>query len=86
MGRDSLAFGSVADYLRVPAGFVHTSIAKDLSAASPDPRDRGQWDSWFADSRDNPGEPSNYEQVRYGNPRSFAAELARVRASPARGK
>jgi hypothetical protein len=65
MGRDSLAFGSLGDYLRIPEHHVHTSIATE---------------SWFADARENPGAPENYEQPRYGNPASFADEFERARS------
>jgi hypothetical protein len=40
------------------------------------------FESWFADARQNPGAPENYEQPRWGNPTSFAAKLAQMRGSP----
>ncbi|MFO7562453.1 MAG: hypothetical protein R6X02_07405 [Enhygromyxa sp.] len=68
VGREGLAFGSTGEYLRVPEHFVHTSIAAGAVM-----------ESWFADARDNQGAPENYEQVRHGNPMSFAAKLAQLR-------
>ena len=73
MGKDTLALGSVGEYLRVPDHHVHTSIAADPQAEPP------VIESWFADARDNPGERENYEQPRYGNPTSFAAKFEQVR-------
>jgi hypothetical protein len=74
MGRDTLAFGSVGDYLRVPDHHVHTSIVADPDAVPP------SFESWFADARQNPGARENYEQPRYGNPTSFAAKLTQIRS------
>ncbi len=74
MGRDSLAFASIGDYLRIPDHFVHTSIAADPKTDDP------VYESWFADTRQNPGVADNYEQPRYGNPMSFAAKLEQVRS------
>ena len=73
MGRDTLAFGSIGDYLRVPDQHVHTSIVADPQAAEL------SFESWFADARENPGASDNYEQPRWGNPSSFAAKLAQMR-------
>jgi hypothetical protein len=73
MGRDTLAFGSVGDYLRVPDHYVHTSIVADPNAA------KREFQSWFADARQNPGAPENYDQPRWGNPTSFAAKLEQMR-------
>jgi hypothetical protein len=73
MGADTLALGSVGEYLRVPDHCVHTSIVADPEAEPP------VIESWFADARDNPGDRENYEQPRYGNPTSFAAKFEQVR-------
>jgi hypothetical protein len=73
MGHDTLAFGSVGDYLRLPDHHVHTSIVADPDAAQP------VFESWFADARQNPGAPENYEHPRHGNPTSFAAKLEQMR-------
>lgn len=73
MGKDSLAFGSVGDYLRVPDHHVHTSIVADPSADPP------TFESWFADAAQNPGALENYQQPRFGNPTSFAVKLEQVR-------
>lgn len=72
MGKDSLAFGSTGDYLRVPDHHVHTSIVADPAA------EEWVFESWFADTRQNPGAPENYHHPRYGNPTSFAAKLEQM--------
>lgn len=73
MGKVTLALGSRGEYLRVPDYHVHTSIAADPQAEPP------VYETWFADTRDNPGAPDNYEQPRYGNPTSFAAKAEQLR-------
>ncbi|KIG17551.1 Mannose-6-phosphate isomerase [Enhygromyxa salina] len=73
LGRDSLAFGSIGDYLRLPAAHVHTSIVADPGAV------KLQLESWFADMREDPGAGDNYTTPRYGNPTSFAAKFQQMR-------
>jgi hypothetical protein len=73
LGASSLAFGSAIDHLVVPAEWVHTSIAAD-------PRIEGSpLESWWADARENPGTPENYDQVVWGNPGSFASKFEQMR-------
>lgn len=73
LGADAFAFGSIGDQLEVPAAWVHTSIPADPSdAASP-------LESWWADSREDPGATERYEQPTWGNPTSFAAKFEQVR-------
>lgn len=73
LGRDSLAFGSVGEYLRVPDEHVHTSIVDDPQAAAP------RLESWFADMRRDVGAKQLYEQPCCGNPSSFAAKFEQMR-------
>lgn len=73
LDRDSLAFGSIGEYLRVPAEHVHTSIIADPRATSL------QLESWFADMREDPGAADNYDTPRWGNPTSFAAKFEQMR-------
>ncbi|PRP93179.1 hypothetical protein ENSA5_44460 [Enhygromyxa salina] len=73
LGRDSLAFGSIGEYLRVPDEQVHTSIVADPLAEDV------RVESWFAAMGESPGEGANYEQPRYGNPCSFADKFAQMR-------
>ncbi|PRQ09204.1 hypothetical protein [Enhygromyxa salina] len=73
LGRDSLAFGSIDDYLRLPAEHAHTSIVADPKATPL------QLESWFADMREDPGAADNYTTPRYGNPTSFAAKFEQMR-------
>lgn len=72
LGRDAFAFGSTIDRLEVAPAWVHTSIPRDEHPDSP-------LESWWADSREDPGAPSNYEVPVWGNPTSFAAKFAQVR-------
>jgi hypothetical protein len=73
LGAEALAFGSRIDRLVVPSGWVHTSIPAD-------PRIEGsELESWWADSRENPGARDNYEQVVWNNPGTFADKFEQVR-------
>src|SRR5262249_43205915 len=73
LGRDSFAFGSIGDYLRVPDGYAHTSIVDDPRSAAP------KLESWFADMRVDLGAAKYHEQPRWGNPTSFAKKFAQMR-------
>ena len=73
LGRDSFAFGSIGDYLRVPDEHAHTSIIEDPRAATV------RLESWFADMRVDLGAAKYYEQPRWGNPTSFAKKFAQMR-------
>ncbi|MFV8754706.1 hypothetical protein ACNOYE_29520 [Nannocystaceae bacterium ST9] len=76
LGRDALAFGSRVDHLAVREGWVHTSIARDPAS------EVDEHESWWADSRDDPGAAHNYESVVWGNPDSFAAKFEQMRRRP----
>lgn len=73
LGRNSFAFGSIGDYLRVPDEHAHTSIVDDPKAATP------RLESWFADMRVDLGNAKFHEQPRWGNPTSFAKKFAQMR-------
>jgi hypothetical protein len=73
LGRNSLAFGSIGDYLRVPDEHAHTSILDDPRATTP------RLESWIADMRVDLGASKFYEQPRWGNPSSFAKKFAQMR-------
>jgi hypothetical protein len=73
LGRNSFAFGSIGDYLRVPDEHAHTSIVDDPRATVP------KIESWFADMRVDLGNAKFHEQPRWGNPTSFAKKFAQMR-------
>lgn len=73
LGRNSFAFGSIGDYLRVPDEHAHTSILDDPRAAVV------RIESWFADMRVDLGNAKFHEQPRWGNPTSFAKKFAQMR-------
>jgi hypothetical protein len=73
LGRESFAFGSIGDYLRVPDEHAHTSIVDDPRSAVP------KIESWFADMRVDLGNAKFHEQPRWGNPTSFAKKFAQMR-------
>jgi hypothetical protein len=73
LGRNSFAFGSIGNYLRVPEAFAHTSIIDDPRSTAP------RLESWFADMRVDLGASKFHEQPRWGNPMSFAKKFAQMR-------
>ena len=73
LGADALAFGSVIDHLQVRPAWVHTSIPADPHAED------SSLESWWADSRANPGAQENYDAPVWGNPGSFADKFAQMR-------
>lgn len=73
LGRDSFAFGSIGEYLRVPAEHAHTSIVDDPRSTVP------KLESWFADMRVDLGAAKFHDQPRWGNPSSFAKKFTQMR-------
>ena len=73
LGENGFAFMSVQQDLKVPDHQVHTSIPVD-----PVDLSRGL-QNWFADTRQDPGQGTNYTQPQSGNPDSFAAKFEQMR-------
>jgi hypothetical protein len=73
MGAESLAFGSIGEYLRVPSQFVHTSVIDDPRTPTP------RLDSYFADMRADIGSSEVQGTPMWGNPTSFSLKFEQMR-------
>ncbi len=73
MGERAFSFKSVSEDLEIPPDGAHTSMPEDLKDVT-----RGLED-WRADGTRDVGSDENYKVPRFGNPRSFAEQQAKMR-------